>query len=191
MLIGLSGRAGSGKDTAASVLVSEGGFRLVRLAGALKDMLRSLLAYQGVGDELREALVEGYLKEVPSTYLSGRSPRYAMQTLGTQWGRQLIDEDFWTTASRNRIANLLAEGIDVVVPDVRVPSEVGMIRSMGGKVFRVARMEASDKAVEHESEILPPYDVEIRNDGSQAAFEQKVRYLILGAQRAARFDDDA
>ena len=42
---------------------------------------------------LGEAHIEGALKEVPCELLGGKTPRYAMQTLGTEWGRDTDQQD--------------------------------------------------------------------------------------------------
>ena len=52
-------------------------------AGPLKAMLRAYCEAVGVGPAMTEAMIEGGLRELPSPYLAGRSPRYAMQHLGS------------------------------------------------------------------------------------------------------------
>jgi hypothetical protein len=78
-LIALTGYAGSGKSTLADILACEHGFTVVKFAGPLKAMLRAL--------GLDEREIEGDLKEQPCQLLAGHTPRRAMQTLGTEWGR--------------------------------------------------------------------------------------------------------
>jgi hypothetical protein len=130
-LIGLIGRKGSGKDTAAEVL--EGfGFQNVKFAGALKTMLRALLAYQGADEETIRRMIDGDLKEVPTTLLGGKTPRFAMQTLGTEWGRDLIGPDFWLNTAMTKAA----QG-DTVITDVRFPNEVNAVMDAGGSVIRI------------------------------------------------------
>ena len=86
-LLGIHGKAGSGKSTAAQVLI-DGGFKRVKFADPLKNMLRAI----GLTDQH----IEGDLKEVPCDMLLGQTPRHAMQTLGTEWGRGCIGGEFWT-----------------------------------------------------------------------------------------------
>ncbi|ARK07444.1 hypothetical protein LAV_00044 [Sphingobium phage Lacusarx] len=147
-LIGLIGRRGSGKDTAASVLLN-GGYENVKFAGALKGMIRFLLAYQGVDAEIIERMIEGDLKEEPSIYLAGRSPRYAMQTLGTEWGRDLMGEDFWVGVTMVRAADKKA-----VITDVRFPNEVEAVEEAGGVPFGIEAEWNKPVEGEHESERL-------------------------------------
>src|SRR5690606_21287800 len=86
-VVAFTGRAGSGKSTASRYLVERHGYQLVKFAGPLKAMMRAL----GLGDRH----IEGDDKELPCALLSGKTPRHAMQTLGTEWGRNCIGENFW------------------------------------------------------------------------------------------------
>lgn len=124
-LIGFCGIAGSGKSTAAGHLVAAHGFRRVRFAGPLKAMLAAL----GCSPEE----IDGAAKELPCDLLGGRTPRQAMQTLGTEWGRQLVAPDLWTRAWA-RAANGLPL---VVADDVRFPNEAEAIRARGGIVIEI------------------------------------------------------
>lgn len=150
-LIGLIGRKGAGKDTAAEVLLAQG-YENVKFAGALKDMIRCVLAYQGVDSITIERMIEGDLKEVPTEYLAGRTPRYAMQTLGTEWGRKLIGEGFWVGATMLRVKAFLAGGKGVVVTDVRFPNEGDDIEAEGGISIGITADWISPTEGEHESE---------------------------------------
>jgi hypothetical protein len=78
----------------------------------------------------------GDLKEKPSPYLGGQTPRHAMQTLGTEWGRELIHPDLWTNVWKNKVQT----GLDqVVTEDLRHKNEAEAVRSLGGKVIRIMR----------------------------------------------------
>jgi hypothetical protein len=134
-VVGFTGRKGTGKDTAAEVFVAQGAVGM-KFAAPLKAMLAVLFRYQGADDTMVHRMLEGDLKETPSTYLMGNTPRWAMQTLGTEWGRGLMGENFWVEIFRNA-----AEQYDtVVVSDVRFPNEVDIItEDMGGVVYRVVK----------------------------------------------------
>jgi hypothetical protein len=147
-LIGLLGRKGSGKDTAAETLL-ERGYQNVKFAGALKGMIGFVLAYQGVDELTIERMIEGDLKEVPTDYLAGQTPRYAMQTLGTEWGRDLIGMNFWVSTAMMRVGDT-----DTVITDVRFPNEVEAIETAGGSVYGITADWISPIAGEHESERL-------------------------------------
>lgn len=147
-LIGLLGRKGSGKDTAALALLGRG-FQNVKFAGALKDMLRCLLAYQGLDPQLIERMVEGDLKEKSSPFLGGQEPRFAMQTLGTEWGRDLMAEDLWVQTALQR-----ARGRDTVITDVRFPDEMEAVVAAGGYCLGITADWITAVPGEHRSEAL-------------------------------------
>lgn len=136
MLIGLSGKAGSGKTTVTNYLTTMG-FSTRKFAGPLKSMLSDLLVTQGVAPEDTTRYIEGDLKEVPTDLLGGKSPRHAMQTLGTEWGRGQLHEDFWVHAA---LRNL--DPGDLIFDDVRFPNEALAIRNKGGIVVKISREDA-------------------------------------------------
>lgn len=145
-LVGLIGRKGAGKDTCAEVLMRRG-YLNGKFAGALKDMVRVLLFYQGAAGEDIEQMVEGSLKEFPTDLLGGKSPRYVMQTLGTEWGRNLIGEDFWVqTAIRS------AGKGPCVFTDVRFQNEKDALEEAGGVCFGVVADWIHPADGEHASE---------------------------------------
>jgi len=135
-IVGLTGAAGSGKSTAAAYLEREHGYKRMRFAAPLKDALRRILRGALLDDHTIERMIEGDLKEVPQAVLLGKTPRHAMQTLGTEWGRNCIGGLFWVNLMRHAIGALPA-GTRVVVEDVRFENEAAMIRSLGGKVIRM------------------------------------------------------
>jgi len=131
--------AGAGKSTVANRLNTRFGFARLKMAGPLKDMLRQYLASQGVPLTTIEEMIEGKLKNEPSDLLAGKSARYAMQTIGTEWGRDCMGIDFWCNAAKTQILKATENGLSVVVDDVRFPNEAQMIRDIGGYMVRVRR----------------------------------------------------
>lgn len=155
VVVGFAGLARSGKSTAAQYLVDQYDFKRVRFAQALKDMLRAM----GLGE--RE--IDGDLKEQPCELLGGKTPRYAMQTIGTEWGRNIIAPDLWIRVWQGAV-NRLPPDQPVVCDDVRFPNEVEACRALGGIVVRLDRA-AAGIAGAHVSENLQfePDEV-IKND---------------------------
>ncbi len=130
-LIGFTGRAGSGKSTAASVLVEQYGFTRMSFAQPLRKMLREI----GLTEE---DLTSG--KSEPVDWLDGKTPRQLMQTLGTEWGRGMIHTNVWVTIAERKIAQLRADGVPgIVIDDVRFDNDADMIRRLGGVVIGVLR----------------------------------------------------
>lgn len=141
-VIAFTGLAGAGKSTAAMHLVKSRGFERVRFAGPLKAMMAAL--------GLTPAEIDGDRKELPCELLGGETPRYAMQTLGTEWGRNLIDSNLWIRAWRAAVDRLPA-GQPVVVDDCRFPNEAAAIQAVGGFLVKIERPGAGTASV-HESE---------------------------------------
>lgn len=135
-LVAFCGAAGAGKSTAADALVAEG-WRVVSFARPLKAMFLQMLLQAGVDDSTAARMIHGDLKETPADVLAGRSPRHAMQTLGTEWGRDCMAEDFWTRLAVRQIREIHAAGGRVVVDDCRFPNEAAAVRDLGGSVFEV------------------------------------------------------
>ncbi len=102
-----------------------------RFAGPLKAMLRTL--------GLTEAQVDGDEKETPCELLSGHTPRMAMVTLGTEWGRMLIGKDLWVNATMLRVDTDLAAGRLVVIDDLRFDNEALAVRARGGLIIQLER----------------------------------------------------
>ncbi|MGM4911401.1 deoxynucleotide monophosphate kinase [Rhizobium sp. 768_B6_N1_8] len=128
-VVAFTGPAGAGKSTATRYLVENHGYTLVKFAGPLKDMMRAI--------GLDERQIEGDLKETPCELLQGRTPRHAMQTLGTQWGRDCIGPSFWLKLWRERAVDILAQAGRVVVDDCRFPNEAQAIRKLGGDIYKI------------------------------------------------------
>ena len=134
MLIGLAGRAGAGKDTVAGIIREEAALAGQRTAVAsfADPLYRAISAITGIPVAM---LRDRTFKEDTIDWL-GKSPRQLLQTLGTEWGRNMMGENFWVEIFRNA-----AEQYDtVVVSDVRFPNEVDVItEDMGGVVYRVVK----------------------------------------------------
>ncbi|MGX1098866.1 deoxynucleotide monophosphate kinase [Amorphus sp. MBR-141] len=186
IVIGLVGRAGSGKTTVADYLVERLHFQRAKFATALKGMMRALLAYRGADPHTIERMIEGDLKEIPSPYLAGKTPRYAMQTLGTEWGRDRIDKDFWVDSEMGALerqfssARLTLSPPMFVFDDVRFANEVEAIRaSSDGILVRIARAAADAIEAGHESERLEvSADVVIQNEADKRSLFLAVDDLV-------------
>lgn len=170
-IIALVGNAGAGKSTVAEYLMEVHRYQLVKFAGPLKTMLRAI----GLDDEE----IEGSRKEQPCDLLCGKTPRHAMVTLGTEWGRDQIGENFWAGLWQEDVAMNLNSGHVVVVDDCRFPNELAAVKEMGGIVWRIVRPEHAGSSIPtHRSEgALAPYYEEMRtivNDADVCSLAFKV-----------------
>ena len=177
-LIAFTGQAGAGKSTAADALVEDGWVR-VKFADPLKNMMRSFYRSCGVeDDEFIEARIEGAYKEEPDPFLKGRTPRHAMQTLGTEWGRDCMHVGLWVDAWSQRVLLMAERGLDVVVDDCRFPNEADAVRKLGGKIVEITgRGKGIGKAHQSEAGVGEP-DIRISNTGPLEQFQHDIVYVF-------------
>lgn len=168
-VVAFTGVAGSGKSTATKYLVERHGYTLIKFAGPLKDMMRAI--------GLSESQIEGDLKEVACDTLFGRTPRHAMQTLGTQWGRDCIGYGFWINLWKQRVASVFADGGRVVCDDCRFPNEAQAIRRLGGDIYKIEGRGGI--AGNHESERgCGDQDLVIANTGAVGDLHDKIEEAL-------------
>lgn len=174
-IIGFTGLAGSGKSECAHRLIAHHGFVRGKFAGALKEMMRALLRYRGADAATIERMVEGDLKEVPSPLLNGRTSRHAMQTLGTEWGRDCICPELWVDTEMDA----RAAATNLVFDDVRFPNEAAAIKRAGGLVVSIKRPGAGVGAAGHSSENgVGAVDLTIVNNHSVGHLRERVDGLV-------------
>lgn len=148
--MGIAGRARSGKDTAAGLLVAEYGFTRVAFADPLKDALVALdpvvVASNGRTARLRDVLdVFGGWEGVKGHSLWAPVVRALMQDFGDAV-RGHVGVDVWRDAAVARVHGVLGSGGRVVVSDVRYPNEFEAVRGLGGVMVRVVRGGVSSVA---------------------------------------------
>jgi len=129
-IVAFTGKAGSGKTTAAKYTAHRCGYTRLRFADALKRMLKEL----GLSNEE----IDGNLKLEPCKLLGGKTPRYAMQTLGTEWGRELIHSNLWVEALNIQLMKYVSKGItEFVIEDLRFVNEATYLDSLRGDGCKV------------------------------------------------------
>ena len=165
LLIGLTGHAGSGKDTVRQILEGRAGFDGIAFADPVREMLGVLLDNCQIHRSWMSARDR---KEDPMPKL-GVSYRKLAQTLGTDWGCNMVDSDLWVKVAASRIDQLDEIATNgIVVSDVRYPNEAAMIKQRGGHIWRILR-PGVDTVRSHSSEAhigTLPYDYVIDNRGS-------------------------
>ena len=141
-IIGITGYIGSGKTLLADALCSKHNFTKVKMAYPIKKMLSSVgLSYSHL---------EGMNKEIETELLCNKTPRFAMQTLGTEWGRKIMGDNIWVNLWSTKVSELTSMNQGVVADDVRFLNEAKIIRDMGGVIVRMER--PSSTKTNHESE---------------------------------------
>lgn len=155
-LIALTGLAGSGKDTVADHLVEHHGFFKYSFAYPIKQALNSMFGWtMEMWDdrEWKERVIPKF----------GKSPRQMAQTLGTEWGRELINPDLCVIlAAQNAL-----EHSKVVIPDCRFDNEAKMVRNEKGKILNIVRPGTHQMSHSSEAGVNKLYiDLNIPNNGT-------------------------
>lgn len=179
MLIGLTGKAGSGKDSAGQYMVfnEKYNFKRYAFADCLKKNLSRITGIPGnyfYDRDKKEEVLEAW----------GKSPRELAQLFGTEVARYL-HPDIWIRALENemghRVGGIRNSTFDTVITDVRFENEADWIRSNGGHVVHVHRdvdpIEASDHITEKGIEVLGQ-DYVLMNTGKLSELKWAVDALL-------------
>ena len=192
IVIGITGRAGSGKDTAIRLfeeiynkeIVDD--VKVFDKAGLINPLMEEYhFKHMAFAEPLKEiAQIMGFTKDqlyspvkknLPDEFW-GISPRQFLQMCGTEMFRNVWRDDVWVRVAEKRIdefKRLLLKtpshfGV-VFVTDVRFPNECDVIHQQNGIVIRINRDGVSQ--MHHASEDLVgslPVDLEIKNNASSA-----------------------
>lgn len=162
---GIAGEKGHGKDTFARLVLEYGpSFEVLHFADDLKRIAGRVY---GLTDEqmnnpaLKEApldkpvemdlFIDALRSEtglpIQPRGKVGRSPREVMQYLGTEYMRS-IQDDFWVQKVLQKIGTKRC----FLVPDTRFPNEGDGLRSVGGLIIKVLRIDAPSSGDRHASE---------------------------------------
>lgn len=165
-VIGIAGPARCGKDTVADLLLARHpGWRKASFADPIKEMLKA-----GLG--LSDDQLWGEDKDwVDMRY--GLSPRYMLQTLGTEWGRNLVHRDLWVLAMEQHIGNGL------IIPDVRFPNEAAFVRKHGVLIHITGRGGIDGDHVSEAGVPACPSDLFVYNAGDLQDLQAHVEDLPL------------
>lgn len=154
-LIGITGKAGSGKSTTAQLLTDVCSERFlivqrVAFADALKQTCRDM-GWNGVKDA---------------------KGRRLLQLIGTEAGRRCIGEDVWI----NKV--VLGKADVVIIEDCRFDNEVAWVREQGGIILRTwgrQKYRWWHRAYWHASERVPKsHDYAINTSGNVPQIPEKV-----------------
>lgn len=170
-LIGVAGRARSGKDEFTRGLVAQGYVR-----GAFADALKqvtALIADEQLVNFTDDALKEGYC---PSLKMTRRA---ALQKVGAG-GREILHDGIWVERLLARVAN----NPKFAISDVRYPNEAQAIRALGGIVVVIERPDnvgLTGEAAAHSSEKPLPrelVDIYVNNDGTVEALHSQAALIV-------------
>jgi hypothetical protein len=182
-LIGIHGKARSGKDTLANVFVEEHGFVRMAFADPLKAAASVLFNWPiafVLSDEFKTF-------ESPFWGMTGRE---VLQKLGTEAMRGTFGDDFWLKRWATDYAKI-KDAHSVVVADVRSNAEADLIRGLGGIVVHIVRDGAGLKGMEalHSSEAGITFnrkrDVRLNNNGTLDDLTNEAHAMITFIEKYA------
>jgi len=135
MIIGLSGYARSGKDTAADRLVEHHMFTRYSFAAPMKEAmykLNPIVSSDEIGNFRYKDLVDAY--GLDKSKEDAPEIRRLLQVFGTEIGRDMFGINFWVDLTLNSVKE-----DRVVISDVRFKNEADAIKRIGGQVWRINR----------------------------------------------------
>ncbi len=188
MLIGITGKAGSGKDTIATLIGRMVNWSSVyHLADPVKEFARAVDPIVDVGVNPDGTVHASRLSHVIDLYgmeIAKGMPevRRLYQRIGTEAGRGVFGDQCWI--------NLMYDWyysqepfVTCIVPDVRFENEAFAVHNVSGKILRVTRPDPHDlggnaaHASETEMEGIDA-DATVCNDGTINELRVKVRNVL-------------
>jgi hypothetical protein len=167
-LIAFTGVISSGKTTATEALISLPERAYTKLAFA--DPLKAMVAI----------LTSETDKNATPDALCGKTVREAYQTLGTEWGRNMIGQDIWLRAMARRIKGERGVARGIVVDDCRFDNEAALLRSLGGRIIEIVRPGYERALHSSEAGISSRFiDYTLVNNGSVEELQRQVKELCI------------
>jgi len=194
MLFAFSGLKGSGKDTAANVLIKEYGFTKIAFADAVREL--ALVIDPWIVSETRYgpdiSRLSILVENMGWDYLKRNIPevRRLLQVIGTEGGRMLVGENVWVDILAKRYPDIADEDVRYVITDCRFDNEVEFVRNNGGKLIWINRPGiVSDGHASESEHIRDLASVVVYNTQDQQVFEDTIRQIVefqLGGVKIGR-----
>ena len=161
-LVGISGLARSGKDVAGKIILENLGDGWSR--GAFADIPKQMLSIMGISTDC--------VNKDGEDYYYNYNIRHLMQTLGTEWGRN-IDEDIWIKAFKKN--NPTGK---FVITDVRMENEADFVRKSGGIIVHIKGRGGIKGNHQSEAGIdIKRGDLIVFNDSDLTNFEKEINNI--------------
>lgn len=176
LIIGLTGLAGTGKDTVAHILQTHCGGAVLAFADALRAEIVDAYCIEHIHLTRRETkehplsalalarctdsafvdriAVHHMRAGLPLDLAAPRSPRQIMQWWGTEYRRH-SNPSYWVQKARQSVSWTL-QAIRpnlVVLTDVRFANEADLVHAMGGRIWQIKRPGHEALATAHSSEV--------------------------------------
>lgn len=178
MIISLSGKRGSGKNTVAELIQQQqSGWQIVAFADKLKS-----IASQLTGVDLEDMYTQ-YGKKI---FLQewGMTVGEILQKLGTDAIRNNLHTDAWILAT---LANYKPSIDNIIICDMRFPNEAQAIKDRGGFLIRIEgdplkQQGDGTRDDNHPSETAlddyEGFDAHIKNDGTLEQLKEQVEFVF-------------
>lgn len=169
-VIGVTGKAGSGKDTVAGMIheLTCGRSEKIPFAKPMKDIARLFgFTYTQLYDPVEKEKVDPFWEI---------SPRRFLQILGTEMFRGLFRDDVWLKMAERAIASSPQDVI--VISDVRFENEAAWLRAQGGTLVHVVGRATTTGETAHSSEAgvqICEGDVILPNTGTLEQLREMVK----------------
>ena len=185
-LVGLTGKAGSGKDTAAQGLTDH---HMMKFAEGVYNGVWELNPWVPYGENpktytCKVERLQGIVTQIGwDKAKENQEVRRFLQAYGTEAGRDIHGPDCWVNAWKRRLAeqDKTWGARNVVVTDVRFPNEADAIKELGGVVIEIMgppRRGGVDSTHASEAGIGRRADMTLVNEGSVEELHQRIRKLV-------------
>ena len=195
MIVGIGYNYQVGKDTAATALCKELGFRRVGFADKLKELALELdPLVTSTSRTVNVAAGRGRLKWTVQGLGWDEAKRHhpevrsILQRLGVG-AREVFGENFWI----DQCLGHLPDGANLVVPDVRFWNEAEAIKERGGILIKITRPGHHGDGHVSETELVDfdGWDHVIDNTGTVAELEQTVVRIVRDELQRREADAEA
>jgi len=180
LLIGISGKKQSGKDT------------VYKFA---KDNIKTTVLKFAFADGVKEEVSKATGQTIEVLEQQKDIYRKIYQWWGTEFRRNLFGKDYWVIYLRNKILsdytiqkdemNNLGRGVVVFITDVRFLNEALWIKGLGGILIRVNRESPNNKD-DHQSEVELddfPFKYYIENNSTLDKLKQDVHSILVDIRK--------
>jgi hypothetical protein len=181
MIISISGKIGSGKDTIAEIIKQEmpaAGWEVKKFAGKLKEiatLLTSIPVTQFEDQSFKQTLLPEQWNDANGNAMTVRD---LLQRLGTEAMRSGLHENVWV----NALMSDLEPNSNWIITDTRFPNEIDACVHHGAITILVQRDLSTTPLCAHASETAldqyDQWDYIINNTGSMQNLRRKVGEIL-------------
>lgn len=185
LIVGVYGKKRTGKDTFVRHCISKKDRHVVQynFSRPIYSMLIDCFLDDDevppfdpvTGDWDKEQIIEPY----------GVNLRHMLQTLGTDWGRNLINKDVWVFKAQQWLDKVLSSPLAnkrmlIIFSDVRFSNEVNFIKRNGGYLVEVRRDTGlqDNHASENEEIDESLVDYVIHNNGTFEEYGERIDKVL-------------